>query len=960
MRNKELFRLAAIGALGLTLSLNAAQAQRKMSKHPFAKKMEDNAALLPLDPAVRTGKLPNGFTYYIRHNEEPTNRALMYLVNKVGSILEDEDQRGLAHFMEHMSFNGTKHFPHNELGDYLQRSGVRFGADLNAYTSFDETVYELPIPSDKPALLNGGLQVMRDWAQEALLDPAEIDKERGVVLEEKRLGKGAQERMGRIYYPVLLNNSRYALRIPIGLDTVLDNFKRPTIARFYHDWYRPDLQALIVVGDIDVNAMEKEVKAKFSNLKNPVKERARTKYTVALTGKNNFMALTDKEQPQTTVQVLIKHPALKLKTAADYRRFLIRNLFNQMLAERFQELTQQANPPFVEGGAGISGFMGGLDAFNLSVTTKPGALESGFEAGWREVVRLNQYGFTQTELDREKSGMLSNLEAAVREKDKTKSANYVKEYQSYFLNEEAAPGIEKEYALTKADLPGISLQDVNHLTNEYVTATNRDILIEAPEKDKALLPAEVTVNGWVKQVESEKLEPYKDETSTKNLLSADPQPGKITSEQKNNVLGFTTLILSNGVKVILKPTDFKNDEIKFTSFAPGGTSLASDGDYQSAANAAGLVSAGGAGNYNYTQLSKFLADKQLAVQPYISELYQGVSGQSTVKDLGTALELVNAYFTEPRKDAVMFQSIIERSKAGIASRASDPRSVFQDSSLAVLYNGNYRKTGPTLEKLGQVNLDKAYEIYKERFANAADFTFVFVGSFDVGQVKPMLEKYLGSLPATRTPGQFKDLGIYIAAGKIERNIHKGEEPRATVRLIFSGPYDYSRQNNLNFEALKEVMQIRLLERLREDESGVYSPQVSYNTSKFPTSTYVYSISFACSPANVDKLVASALDEVNKLRTKGPLQVNIDKWKAEYSNQMEINLKSNDFWLASLNAHVQNNLELLPMEAYKQRLEKVSGESVKILASQYLSTKNYIRLVLLPESSDKQPITKQPF
>jgi zinc protease len=372
--------------------------------------------VLPLDPGVRTGKLANGFTYYIRHNEEPKNRVIMYLVNKAGSVLEDEDQRGLAHFMEHMSFNGTKHFPHNELVNYLQKAGVRFGADINAYTSFDETVYELPIPSDKPELLKGGLEIMRDWAHEALLDPGEIDKERGVVLEEKRLGKGAGERMQRQYWPVILNNSRYAVRVPIGLDTVLNNFKRPTIARFYNDWYRPDLQAIIIVGDINVDQVEAAIKQQFADLKNPAHERVRPKYTVPLDGKNQFIAVTDKEMTSTQAEVMLKHKAPELKTAADYRGAIIQNLFDQMLGERYAELQRKADPPFINGGAGISGFMGGLDTYDATVSAKPGELEKGLKAVWRETERLKRYGFTATELERAKTAYLNGMESAVKEK----------------------------------------------------------------------------------------------------------------------------------------------------------------------------------------------------------------------------------------------------------------------------------------------------------------------------------------------------------------------------------------------------------------------------------------------------------------------------------------------------------------------------------------------------------------
>jgi zinc protease len=798
--------------------------------------------ILPLDPAVKVGHLPNGFTYYIRHNEEPKNRVVMYLVNKVGSVLEDNNQRGLAHFMEHMSFNGTKHFPKNKLVDYLQRSGVRFGADLNAFTSFDETVYELPIPSDKPELLKGCLQIMRDWAQDATLDPVEIDKERGVVLEEKRLGKGASERMQRQYFPLLVNNSRYASRIPIGLDTVLNNFTPSTLKRFYQDWYRPNLQALIIVGDVDVNKIEQIVRHQFATLKNPIHERVRTKYAVLLNGKNQFITVTDKEVTAITAQVLVKHKAHGLKTALDYRGSVIQNLFNQMLSARYAELGRRPDAPYIQGGAGISGFIGGLDSYTASVTAKPGELEKGFKAVWRETIRLKDFGFSKTELERAKTTYLNEMDAAIKEKNKINSVNYAKEYQEYFLKGTAAPGIATEYNLVRADLPGITLVEVNNLSKEYIKATNRDILIMAPDQDKNILPNEATVDAWMKAVETENLQRYKDDVSTKSLLTKEPIPGHIISESHDKVLNTTTLTLNNGIKVILKPTDFKNNEILFGAFARGGTSLYRDTDYQSAANAAGIISAGGIGNYDPDQFQKYLAGKQLDVGIYINERFQGINGATTVKDLEATLQIIYAEFTEPRKDTAIFRAIIEKSKANLVNRANAPNSVFSDTISAILGNYNIRKTGPTLEKLNQINLNKAYAIYKERFADAANFTFTFVGSIDTNTIKPLLEKYLGSLPSTNSHELARDLGIHIPAGKIEKTVYKGNEQQSTVLLIFSGKFDYSAPNNVKLDALKEALEIRLLQRLREDESGVYSPSVSKQISKFPNSATASSFS----------------------------------------------------------------------------------------------------------------------
>jgi len=902
---------------------------------------------LPLDPAVRTGRLANGFTYYIRHNEVPKNRVVMYLVNKAGSVLEEEDQRGLAHFMEHMEFNGTLHFPHNQLVDYLQRAGLRFGADINAYTSFDETVYQLPLPSDKPGILDTGILIMHDWAQSALLDPVEIDKERGVVLEEKRLGKGAAERMQRQYWPVLLNHSRYAFRVPIGLDTVLDNFKRPQIYRFYHDWYRPDLQALIIVGDVNADSLVRVIKSKFSDLKNPVHEKPRPSYTVPLLGKNQFMVVTDKEMTQTVAEVIIKHKAIPLKTAAQYRAHIITDLFNQLLAARYNELSRKGDVPFADGGAGFSGFMGGLDIYDASVAAKAGQLEQGFKAVWRETERVKRFGFTPTELERAKAEYLSEVKTRLDEKDKINSDEFVRVYQQYFLKGTAAPGIAAAYATTEADLRGITQENVNELT-KTITATNRDILIEAPEKDKNSLPDEATVNRWIAAVQAENLQPYQDAVSSQPLISEFAAPGKIISEQKNEKLNMISLTLSNGLKVILKPTDFKNDEIKFTGFAPGGSSLYSDADYQSAANAAGIIGSGGAGNYDAGQLDKFLAGKQLQVQPYISDRFQGMSGVSASKDLETALQLVYARFTAPRKDTAVFQAILSSSKAALANRGSDPSSVFKDTVSAVLGNYNIRRTGPSVAKLDEINLDRACIIYKELFADAANFTFTFAGSIDTTTIKPLLEKYLGSLPATHTNEQAKDLGIHAPAGVITKTVHKGSESKSTVLLVFSGPFAYNQQNNIALDALRETLEIRLLERLREDESGVYSPGVYATTTKSPRQRYSFIVQFGCAPQNVDKLIHSALDEISKLKTSGPLQENLDKWRAEDKSERETEWRTNEFWLGYLTNQLQNDESLEQVTDYPVIRDAITTSELQALAAKYLDGSNFIRLVLLPE------------
>jgi len=921
--------------------------QAKITKH-LAKSPIANTGILPLDPAVKAGRLSNGFTYYIRKNVEPKSRVTLYLANKVGSILEDDDQQGLAHFMEHMSFNGTKHFPKNELVSYLQKAGVRFGGDLNAFTSFDQTVYQLPIPTDDPELLKNGFLIMRDWAQDATLDSLEIEKERGVILEEKRLGKSAQQRLLDKYLPVILNQSRYSIRLPIGTEEVLQNFTPAILRRFHADWYRPDLQALIVVGDIDVLATEKTIIALFSDLKSPAKPRERIVYSIPLGHKNQFFSATDKEIPGTLIQVLIKHPESKLATADDYYQSILRSLYNRVIGARIGELSKQANPPFIQGSSSISGFLADLDVVSSSIVGKPGELEKGFKAVWTEVERARKFGFTQTELDRAKEGLMQNIESAFKEKDKTKSEQYVKEYLNLFIKGEASPGIDYEYQFYKNNLGKITLAEVNGLIKKYLTDINRDVLVLGPTSQESTLPTETIVNGWVSDVQKSNIAAYIDNVSDKPLLAQKPVAGKVISETKRDAIGLVEWTLSNGVKVKLKPTDFKNDEVNFFAFSPGGTSLYSDDDYESAARASALINSSGVADFDAIQLGKYLTGKKIRVSPFIVERNEGITGSAAPKDFETALQLVYLYFTQPRKDVEVYKGVINQERANLANRSNDPSNVFSDTISAVLGDYSIRRVGPSLEKLDKINCDRAFEIYKDRFADASDFTFTIVGSFEVEKIKPLLEQYLGALPSTKRIESARDLAINIPPGKIQKQVFNGQDPKSSVRLVFSNTYMYNEDENNLLDALSGILKIKLVERLREDESGVYGVGSRTLYSKYPQSRYTISISFGCAPENVEKLINSAIDEIKKIRDNGPSQIDVDKVQAEERRTFEVQLKENRFWLSYLRDQFMNDDNPEQVLSYQKALTKITPEALKTAANKYLNGENFVRLVLYPD------------
>ncbi|HVW94585.1 MAG TPA: insulinase family protein [Mucilaginibacter sp.] len=903
---------------------------------------------LPVDPDVIIGKLPNGLTYYVRRNTEPKNRAILFLVNKVGSVLENDDQQGLAHFTEHMAFNGTRDFPKNDMVNYLQKSGVKFGADLNAYTSFDETVYQLPLPTDSVAVFEKGFDILANWAAYVTFDPKEIDAERGVVLGEKLAnGKNAQERLSNQTYPVLLNNSRYAQRLPIGKEDVLKTFKPEAIKSFYHDWYRPDLQAVIAVGDFDPNRVVELIKRNFSSLQNPPNEKPRPNYTVPPTPGTVVKIATDKEFPYTLAEIIDKHPQTVVKNTADVMQSIRVQLFNQMLNDRLSELTQKPLPPFVFGQSSYGPFIGRQDAFTTLVVSKSGGLETAIKAAVAETERVRQFGFTLTELERAKQNALTAIDNAYRERDKTNSATFVGEYQQNFITGNAIPGIAYEYNFYLNNISKITLDELNAMASKFVSDQNRVVIVEAPDNEKDKLPDEKTILDWIGSA-GQNLKPYVDNTTDKPLLDSLPPAGKITDIKADSLIGTTTLTLSNGVKVILKPTKFKNDQVLINGYSFGGTSLASDDDYTSAELAGGIVGSSGISDFTQIQLNKMLSGKNLNVSPYISDVAQGITANVAPKDFETAMQLIYLYFTKPRKDADVWEGSISQTNALLANRSLNPGSVFQDTISATLNNHNFREMVVTPERLNKATLDKAFAFYKDRFSDASGFVFTFVGNFDVEVLKPYIETYLASLPSTNKKETYKNLHIVPQPGQITKTVNRGIGDKASVQIVFDGAYEYNEANNMQLDALEEVLQIRLLDRLRETDGGTYAPGVRAGYKKIPNSRYTMTISFTCAPADVDKLTADAMDEVNKLKQNGAAQADIDKFVAEDARTTQVQLKENIFWAGYLGATSQNQQDPDAILKHVSNLSNVTPQSTKEAANKYLSGDNLIKFILLPE------------
>lgn len=952
--NKNL-NLFAVGALSLMLAQPAIAQKKTAAKAPATKTAVKTAVskTLPNDPNVKIGKLPNGLVYYIRKNIEPKNRAELYLGTRIGSLMENDDQLGLAHFTEHMAFNGTKDFPKNEIINYLQKAGVRFGADLNAYTGFNQTVYQLPIPTDSAEVFKTGFKILANWAGKVTMDGKEIDNERGVIVEEDRQrGKNAQQRMSNQLLPFLLGDSQYAKRIPIGKVEVLQNFTHDKIRNFYTDWYRPNLQTVIAVGDFDVNEVEKLIISNFSVLTNPKKERARTYYSIPDNAQPLIKIAVDKEQPYNVAQVIYKQKQGPVKTEVDYKLQMTQSMVNNMLAARFAEITQKGNAPFLFAQSSYAPYQGGLvwgiSALQTAAVAKTGAdLQKAIVAALAENERMAKFGFTTGELATVKKKMEAGIEKQFKEKDKTKSTVYVQQYLNNFLIGTAIPSAEHSYELSKKLLSNITLAEVNAAAKAMVTKTNQIVVVQAPEKEKENLPTEAALLAAIKTA-GNGVTPYVDNTVNKPLIAQAPKAGTIVNETKNDKVGVTTLTLSNGVKVVLKPTDFKNDQVIFTSFGKGGASLASNDDFLSAENA-NLIAQSGVGDFNPTQLTKYLAGKTASAGAYINDLYQGFSGSASPKDLETAFQLIYARATNPRKDAEIFNKNLSDYKAMLANKNSNPASVFADTVQAVM--ANYHKRGmPTdLSDIAKINLDKAYAFYKDRFADASGQTFVFVGNFDVEKMKPFITTYLASLPSLNKNENFVDNGVNSPKGKVSKTVKKGLEDKATVQLVFHNDYVYNAENNVMLDALKAALDIKITERLREKESGVYSPRVSLSVQKNPKAHYYFTISFSCAKANVEKLINAALEEVNTFAKNGVTAEDLQKFKSEELRQEELSVRENGFWLSYLTNRLKYGDDLAQVLDNTKRINGVTVDATKTAAQQYLNGENYIRLVLLPEN-----------
>ena len=905
---------------------------------------------LHLDPTVRTGVLSNGMRYFIKRNGKPEARVSLRLAVAAGSTVEADDQQGFAHFAEHMNFNGSAHFKNaDELVAYMRSIGMRFGADVNAYTSFDETVYMLEVPTDRDTLLDRGVVALSDFAGRATLSETEIDKERGVVLEEWRLGRGAAERIQRKQLPLILRGSRYADRLPIGKPEILQKAPSARLRDFYRDWYTPGRMVVIAVGDVEPARMDSLIHRHFGDLPARPKALPTPIFEVPPHQETLVSIATDKEATNATASVYFKHPHRGRRTVADFRRGLADELFSTMLNARLNEIAHHGDSPFL--GAAAFAFPLGrtLDVYGLAANVADGGIEKGIAAVLQEVARVRQHGFLDRELERAKDALRAQNQRTYAERDKSESNGFAGQLVASFLSGELAPGLETTYRLTRDLLPSITLSDVGARTQRLTHNDNRVVLVSAPEKPGVAVPTEEAVRGLLAQAAEAKVVAWVDTSAGKTLMAELPKPGAVTARRVIEEIGTTVLTLSNGVEVWLKPTDFKADEIQFSAYAMGGVSLADSADFAALSLVPAVVNDAGVGGFKSAELQKMLSGRIVRVTPAYAPYTHGLNGATRPTDLETALQLIHLGFTQPTADPDAFAALQKRLRTFFADRMNSPEQVFSDTVNAVNTGGFYMNRVPTAEQVDAMTLGPALDFHRQRFANAADFTFFLAGSFSVDSIAPLLARYLGSLPsAGKRTSAYLPRGPRFPNGVTTTQVRKGVEPKSSTRITFFTHAGLEELDLHRARACATILTDHLRETLRELLGGTYgaSASVSYLV---PLPGYTTAtIAFGCAPENVDRMVTAALDEVKKLREQGPSAADLQKDQEVERRELEVAMKQNAFWTGSLQTVHSLGWDPRRIARRKERIELLTTENLKATFQKYFPLDRYTILTLLPE------------
>lgn len=908
---------------------------------------------LPIDPALRYGKLDNGLTYYIRANQEPKERAEFYIAQNVGASLENDDQNGLAHFLEHMAFNGTKNFPGKGIINYMESIGVRFGYEINAYTSLDETVYNLSsVPTTREGIIDSALLVLHDWSNFILLEGDEIESERGVILEEWRTGQGPERRMWKKSNALKYPGSQYAKRDVIGDTAVINNFDHQAIRDFYHKWYRPDLQAVIVVGDIDVDQIEAKIKKMFSDIPRMPNFGERPIHALPDNDEPITAVITDPEARYTTLRLEYKKDLLPeevKKTVGGYAFHVTNNLISTMINNRFSEITQQADALFVAGAAFYGNIVKSKDAFILVGIPKESQEQEGFEALVLEAEKIKRFGFTNSEFERAKTDLLKGIEKQYNDRENQKSNTYVREYVNHFLQGEPIPGIEWEYQMLQMMLPQMNVAMVNQVAQSYITDKNLVISITAPEKEEVKLPDNTQILAAFENAAKAELTAKAEEDLRKPIIKEVPAAGSIVKETENTALGTTEWTLSNGVKVVLKHTEFKKDEIQFSAFSEGGLSKVEHvDDLISAALAANIVSNNGLGDFSRIDLQKALTGKIATATPYISNLEEGFNGSSSVSDFETMLQLVYLHFTAVRKDDNSHQAFINMLKTSLANAAKDPRQAFSDSINQVLSGHHPRALSLKLETIEKIDQDKALTIFKERFAIPADFTFVFVGNIDPKntETRQAICTYLGGLPSEQIKEKYTDHNIRTPKGNVKNYFTKEMEVKKASNLIYyTGDLPYTLQNNVTIKAIENLLFDRYLESIREKEGGSYGVGVRASLDDAPIEQAAILMQFDTDPEKQQRLMGIIHQEIDDLVANGPAPEAVKKIQENMLKKYDENLRENGWWKGVIKTYYEDGIDQL--NDYKNAVNALTPALIQETLKQLVEQENVIEVVMTP-------------
>ena len=909
---------------------------------------------IPTDPNVRIGKLENGLTYYIRHNELPENRADFYIAQKVGSILEEENQRGLAHFLEHMCFNGTTNFPGKGIIDWLETIGVKFGENLNAYTSVEETVYNIDnVPVIRDGIVDSCLLILHDWANDLTLAEAEIDNERGVIHEEWRTRQGAMMRMYEQSLPKAMEGSKYGHRLPIGTIEVIDNFPYQALRDYYEAWYRPDQQGIIVVGDVDVDKVEAKIKELFSPIQMPANAPER-KYEPVPDNKEPIITIAkDKEQPSTMIYIWHKHPATPNEAKGNIG-YLVQNylfsMIESMLNARLEELRQSANPPFIAAAAEEADFLLAktTKAFAGLAISKEDGIPTAISTLVREIERARKFGFTASEYSRAKADYLRNLESAYNERENKENEEYVQEYVDNFLYNEPIPGIETEYAIMNQLAPSIPVEAINSILPQLITDENIVVNIFGPDKEGMVYPTEAEILKILQDTKAEEITAYVDKVSDEPLLKEAPKAGKIVKTEEGP-FGSTALTLSNGVRVVVKNTDFKADEIRMTAFSPGGTSMFDTKEAIQLRMLNSVAGLGGLGNFSNVDLEKVLAGKKASISTSVTILTEKVNGYCSPKDLETLMQLVYLSFTAPRMDDAAFESFKTRTKASMLNAETNPMTAFSDTLNLALYGNHPMANRIKADMIDQIDYNRIMEMYKDRFKEAGDFTFLFVGNINLEEAKPLIETYLGGLPTINRKENFKDINLEIRKGNYKKVFEKQlETPKATVISVISGNCEYNLKNILLMSILSQTMDMVYTETIREKEGATYGVSTAGQVSRYPKDEAVFQINFDTDPAKREKMEQLVMAELQKVAQEGPRPEHLTKVKEFLLKKHLENMKENGYWLNQLNQYYWYNIDM--DSNYEKVVNEITVEDVKNFTKALLDQGNIIEVTMTAEGT----------